>query len=113
MIHTHKLKRVCTFQVGLLFDQTTFHPRKSESSGFSISRISYLPFTNVGQVLADFYTPGLMENLLTVTFGDVAGNILSVRTFEVSTAVIIVLQAPLVMMAGEVEVVQSNYKSIL
>jgi hypothetical protein len=55
--------------------------------------------------LADFYIPGLSENLLTVTFGNLAGIILSVRNFNSSTAVFIDLQAPLIMLAGEIEVV--------
>ena len=59
----------------------------------------------MGQVLADFYIPGLSKNLLTVTFGNLAGNILSVRNFDSATAILIDLQAPLIMLAGEIEVV--------
>ena len=60
----------------------------------------------MSQVLADFYTPGLTENQLAVAFGNMAGTILSVNTFDAVTAVHIVLQAPLIMMAGEVEVMK-------
>ncbi len=48
--------------------------------------------------------PGLTENQLTVAFGNMAGKIISVSTFDAVTAVYIVLQAPLIMLAGEVEV---------
>jgi hypothetical protein len=58
------------------------------------------------QVLVDFYTHNLSENQMTVVFGNMAGNIVSVSKFDSASAVHIVLQAPRIMMAGEVEVVK-------
>jgi hypothetical protein len=60
----------------------------------------------VGQVLADFYTPGLTKNQMTVAFGNMAGSIVDISTFDAATAIHIVLQAPLIVLAGEVEVMK-------
>ncbi len=57
------------------------------------------------QVLVDFYTNDLSADQLIVIFGSAAGKVDSVWTFQMASAVLVVLQAPLITLAGEVEVV--------